>query len=253
MDACAQLGLHEHRPSALDEMGEVDLWAAALRQARNDLDDGTPKQREQARAWLLSDACKAICEAHGVDHTYVRRKLREEQEMPQRPPRKCGNCGKPVTQPPTGAPKRYCNGNCGYAARAKLKRQSAQPVPSDDDPRDAPRVDRPSSTALSPAPDQRVDGTATLGVLLAVHSERQHQEQLAREGKFAYTCADAIPDRDRLLVLIEEVGEVARAVLGNADAGNLRAELVQVAAVAVAWVEGLDADKQRGAAAGEGR
>ena len=39
-------------------------------------------------------------------------------------------------------------------------------------------------------------------------------------------------------VLAEECGEVARAVL-DADFGNLRDELVQVAAVAVAWLESL--------------
>jgi NTP pyrophosphatase (non-canonical NTP hydrolase) len=40
-------------------------------------------------------------------------------------------------------------------------------------------------------------------------------------------------------VLLEEVGEVAHAVLEN-DIENLREELIQVAAVCVAWVETLD-------------
>lgn len=39
-------------------------------------------------------------------------------------------------------------------------------------------------------------------------------------------------------VLAEECGEVAHAVL-EADFENLRAELVQVAAVAVAWLESM--------------
>lgn len=39
-------------------------------------------------------------------------------------------------------------------------------------------------------------------------------------------------------VLTEECGEVARAVLDQSD-DDLRRELVQVAAVAVAWLEGL--------------
>lgn len=39
-------------------------------------------------------------------------------------------------------------------------------------------------------------------------------------------------------VLAEECGEVSRAVLDR-DTDNLRRELVQVAAVAVAWLEGL--------------
>jgi NTP pyrophosphatase (non-canonical NTP hydrolase) len=42
----------------------------------------------------------------------------------------------------------------------------------------------------------------------------------------------------KMTVLMEEVGEVARALLdGNAD--QLETELVQVAAVAVAWLESL--------------
>ena len=42
----------------------------------------------------------------------------------------------------------------------------------------------------------------------------------------------------RLAVLAEECGEVARSVLER-DEVNLRTELVQVAAVAVAWLESL--------------
>ena len=49
----------------------------------------------------------------------------------------------------------------------------------------------------------------------------------------------AVPPIVKAAVLTEEVGEVARAVLDQADPGELRAELVQVAAVAVAWLEGL--------------
>lgn len=41
-------------------------------------------------------------------------------------------------------------------------------------------------------------------------------------------------------VLAEECGEVSRAVLDGSD--GLRAELIQVAAVAVAWIEGIDRD-----------
>jgi len=44
--------------------------------------------------------------------------------------------------------------------------------------------------------------------------------------------------RTKLLVLTEECGEVARAVLDE-DQEALRTELVQVAAVAVAWLEGI--------------
>jgi hypothetical protein len=43
----------------------------------------------------------------------------------------------------------------------------------------------------------------------------------------------------RLAVLVEEVGEVARAVMEH-DAGQVHTELVQVAAVAVAWLEAFE-------------
>lgn len=58
----------------------------------------------------------------------------------------------------------------------------------------------------------------------------------------------AMPDMDRAAILIEEVGEVARALTPDADtptghAGNLRDELVQVAAMAVAWASTLKEDQ----------
>lgn len=43
------------------------------------------------------------------------------------------------------------------------------------------------------------------------------------------------------LILDEELGEVARAVLE--DDGNLRSELVDAAAVLVAWIECLDTER----------
>jgi hypothetical protein len=78
--------------------------------------------------------------------------------------------------------------------------------------------------------------------LRAVTAERLRQVQLKTEGRFEHTCADPeATDGYRLTVLVEEVGEVARAVL-ESDGRGLREELVQVAAVAVAWIEGLDAE-----------
>jgi hypothetical protein len=53
-------------------------------------------------------------------------------------------------------------------------------------------------------------------------------------------CSSALVDMPvKLAVLTEEVGEVARAILDRDDT-NLRDELVQVAAVAIAMIEGLD-------------
>ena len=48
----------------------------------------------------------------------------------------------------------------------------------------------------------------------------------------------AVDETVKVAVLLEEVGEVAHAVLTQ-NHENLRAELVQVVAVAVAWLEGM--------------
>ena len=79
--------------------------------------------------------------------------------------------------------------------------------------------------------------------------ERIRQERLKREGKFKHTCAE--PDMlasEKYLVLAEETGEVARAILNlqnfsrdyGADLGKVRKELIEVAAVSVAWIEFID-------------
>ena len=81
--------------------------------------------------------------------------------------------------------------------------------------------------------------------------ERERQERLKEQGKFTHTCADPeMTHAERLPVLIEEVGEVARALLEQGHLPNeqshdlhgadLRRELVQVAAVALAWLEAVD-------------
>jgi hypothetical protein len=88
-------------------------------------------------------------------------------------------------------------------------------------------------------------------VLIAVEYERARQELIGSrkrsEGVDWRSCADPAMsggDAMRFAVLGEEVGEVARALLetsfGNDTDLHLREELVQVAAVAVAWVEAID-------------
>lgn len=87
-------------------------------------------------------------------------------------------------------------------------------------------------------------------VLAEVAEERARQEEMKAQGRFQYTCADeGMNNFERFAVLGEEVGEVAREALtlpgirlardteGTVQA--LRKELIQVAAVAVAWAEGL--------------
>lgn len=88
-----------------------------------------------------------------------------------------------------------------------------------------------------------------------IKAERTRQELLRAAGKFLYTCADpnfvALSHFGRVTVLGEEFGEVCRAALdaekiaeGRGDPEGalkkLRTELIQVAAVAVAYIEGLD-------------
>lgn len=86
-------------------------------------------------------------------------------------------------------------------------------------------------------------------VLFEVRNERRRQEYLRTQGKFRATCAttgdNALDDFECLAVLAEEFGEVSRAVCEQMAGSNelvrmsLREELIQVAAVAVAWVERL--------------
>lgn len=93
------------------------------------------------------------------------------------------------------------------------------------------------------------------GIYADILTEREHQEALKIAGKFRYTCADVeMVDTSRACVLTEETGEVCRAVLSifgltkdtpeKASYFHLRRELVQVAAVAVAWIEGLDKESE---------
>lgn len=83
-----------------------------------------------------------------------------------------------------------------------------------------------------------------------VGMERFRQEDLKVSGRFEFTCADGgMSNAEKLTVLTEEVGEVAREVLTQdgrrlardtiGTREQLRKELVQVAAVAVAWIEAL--------------
>lgn len=86
-----------------------------------------------------------------------------------------------------------------------------------------------------------------LAALLAVDAERDRQDD-------AYPLDEGGFDPSvRLAVLTEEIGEVARVECGTAWGAiggthareRLREELVQVAAVAVRWIETLDAEAER--------
>ena len=82
-----------------------------------------------------------------------------------------------------------------------------------------------------------------------IDDERHRQEGFVKSGRFARTCASMeMTDGERYAVLGEEFGEVGRAILEKMRLANdthhkdLRKELIQVAAVCVAWIQGLDAD-----------
>ena len=95
------------------------------------------------------------------------------------------------------------------------------------------------------------DGFLTGIVLGDVARERLRQEEMKLAGRFMFTCAEeGLTNAEKLAVLVEEVGEVARDVLNQEDRHlcthyvvstpeKLREELIQVAAVAVAWAEAL--------------
>jgi hypothetical protein len=81
-----------------------------------------------------------------------------------------------------------------------------------------------------------------------VGTERARQLRLKADGRFSYTPSDDdLNDWQRLGMILEEVGEVARNLLardglvtdGDADDGALARELSQVAALSVAWMERL--------------
>ena len=91
-----------------------------------------------------------------------------------------------------------------------------------------------------------------VAVLDLVASERGRQELLKSEGKFAHSCADdEMSHAEALTVLAEEVGEAAHEVnegIGGRyiDKRRLLKELIQVAAVAVAWSEKVKREIEAG-------
>ena len=76
-----------------------------------------------------------------------------------------------------------------------------------------------------------------LNIFKEIRQERQRQDERWPSGH---------DDATRMIILTEEVGEAAREVLCGgrvARAYELRQELIQVAASAVAWLEDIDDSK----------
>lgn len=79
-------------------------------------------------------------------------------------------------------------------------------------------------------------------IFAAIRAERKRQgEKWNRFHSWGYgDCSNPeLPNPVKVAVLTEEVGEVAKAMLER-DNEALRTELVQVAAVCVAWLESLE-------------
>ncbi len=99
------------------------------------------------------------------------------------------------------------------------------------------RVDLCPVVPVTVEPDDGREPAQHDSVLREVSLEIDRQQVLKKEGHFEFTCSDPRPSLEKLPILVEEVGEVARAIL---EGTNLREELVQVASVAVGWVRALD-------------
>lgn len=108
-----------------------------------------------------------------------------------------------------------------------------------------------TALAGSPRPPLWRNTPAMLEVFAKIAAERQRQRELFSAGKITFDCASGVPDSNRKLrVLMEEVGEVAQELDRLEGCRDKRAErfvredledeLVQVAAVAVAWLESFE-------------
>lgn len=73
-----------------------------------------------------------------------------------------------------------------------------------------------------------------------IHAEQERAKRLRAAGKFPHIASDPdCPDSARLQALVEEVGEVARALHDGEPRAQLLAELIQVAGVAASWAQAL--------------
>lgn len=82
--------------------------------------------------------------------------------------------------------------------------------------------------------------TRTDVILASIEFERARQTTLLEKGLIPEDIADVIVgDETKLSVLMEEVGEVAREINEGPNLDRLKKELIQVAAVAVAWAESI--------------
>lgn len=77
-------------------------------------------------------------------------------------------------------------------------------------------------------------------VLASQLVEKERDDAIKKHGYQNTPAWPFMSDKDRLVILIEEVGEVARAMTyDEGDRNKLIAELVQVSTMALMWTEGL--------------
>jgi len=99
-----------------------------------------------------------------------------------------------------------------------------------------------------------IDKVQSAIALNEIVDERERQEKLREEGRFTHTPAEG-SHYENLAMITEEIGEVAREVLtqpGDPAAfdtigspHSLRKELIQVAAIALAWCEKVPVDPMK--------
>lgn len=78
----------------------------------------------------------------------------------------------------------------------------------------------------------------------ALYREVQDARRKAHEKHGANSIEVASPDSPRwLAILVEEIGEVANSLTYDGPTGNLRAELIDILAVASAWVSAVDRER----------
>ena len=78
-----------------------------------------------------------------------------------------------------------------------------------------------------------------MSVYTLIANERARAIELRDAGRFRFVASDAdCPDHLRFSALVEEVGEVARALHENSP-DDLLPELVQLAGIACGWIDAL--------------
>lgn len=85
-----------------------------------------------------------------------------------------------------------------------------------------------------------------LPVFSLVEAERERQHRMFLAGKHSFNCCfPHIEPKRKARILVEEIGEVANAIdeveCDRMNECHIKEELVHVAAVAVAWLESLEA------------